>query len=183
MRLHPPRENLVAGSKAVGRAPWKLITTLAAGLAGIAALITNIDTIADLFTPSVAGAWQITETIKKSTYMPYIGERATYRVTLYQDGSKVSGTGEKIMVNDKQIPPSQKQPLEIIGGNIEGGELKVSFKLEPAPDKAARETRGEFNWHVVRGGIFKTTAIRLEGTFWGTVADTQGDAVAVRWQP
>jgi hypothetical protein len=166
----------------LARASGNLIITALAILGGAAAFITNIDKIQDFFQPSLDGMWVLTNTIEGSTFSSYRGLPVTYHVFLTHNGRQVSGTGEKIMENGKEIPTSAHSPIEI-AGEVQGRSVVARFVLKPAPDGAARETRVQFEWRVVRGGFPSRTAVRLEGTFISTGASSRGQSTGVRASP
>src|SRR5690242_14806441 len=97
------------------RPAWKPITAMLAAIAAIAGLISNVDTIVGLFTPSVSGTWLLTATTKSSSLRHNVGMRTTFEIVLTQSGRTISGSGEKIMVNDEAIPTRQRQPIQING--------------------------------------------------------------------
>lgn len=157
----------------------KFVTGALAVLAAVAGLIANIDKIQDFFRPSLSGEWRLTVTINQSSFRAYEGRSATYRIFVTHTGTTLSGTGEKVMVDAKEIPVPARQPIEFTG-DIAGDVVTARYVLKPGTDGAARETRGQFVWKIIRGGILSRQAIRLEGTFTGTAASTSGVALAVR---
>lgn len=161
------------------RTPIKLAGGALAILAAVAGLIGNLDRIREFLQPSVEGAWMITNTVEESTFSPYRGLSVTYQVFLTHDGRQLTGTGEKVMENGKAIPVRAHSPIEIDGG-VEGGRVIARFVLKPAPDGAARETRGQFEWHAMGDGFLSRKATRLEGTFSSTGASSRGRSIGVR---
>jgi hypothetical protein len=161
--------------------PGRIAALAFTALTTAAALIANVQGISGfvtgLFQPSFTGPWLFTQTIKQSSYKPYIGMTMTFQVYLHQDGGKLTGDGEKIQVDGKPIPPRQHQPI-IVSGQLSGDDLNLEFQEKAGPDGAARPTMGEFSFKVVRSGVFNRQVGRLEGTFSGTAAAGSGTAVA-----
>jgi hypothetical protein len=160
----------------------KLIAAVIAGIATVAGLSANINTVADLFTPSVAGQWQLTTTTRAASVGRFINLPLTYTIELTQTDRTISGRGYKIRENGNELPPAQQQPIEITG-EIIGSSLSAQYLLKPGSNKAARPTIGSFEWHIKRAGMLGTTASRLDGTFSAQAADSKGDAVAIRSRP
>jgi hypothetical protein len=132
-----------------------------------------------MFTPSVAGQWELTTITTRASVPRYVNLPLTYHIAFTQTDRTVSGKGYKIKEDGKELPPDQQQPIEI-KGEISGGSFSAQYTLKPGSNRFARETMGSFQWRIVRAGVLSMTAARLEGTFSAQVADSSGKAVAVR---
>src|SRR5580692_6580837 len=95
--------------------PTKIITTALALIAAVAGLIANVQGIARFFQPSLSGQWLLTVKNTESSYKPYIGMTSTFELVLLHDGDTVSGDGEKVQVEGKNIPIAQHQPIHVMG--------------------------------------------------------------------
>jgi|SRR6516162_1080404 hypothetical protein len=84
--------------------PGKLIATALAVIAAVAGLIANLTGIFQFLQPSLSGQWLLTMHIQQSTDSAYVGKTATFQIFLINDGQNVTGAGEKIQVDGKDIP-------------------------------------------------------------------------------
>lgn len=136
-------------------------------IGGLAALITQVDTITTFLQPSIEGAWCLDVTVQQSTVDSFKGLQLTYHVFFEKHGADIAGKGEKEMENGVLLPRKARSPI-FITGIMKGSEIIARYDLKPAIDQAARSTTGEFRWttsadHYIRGHVTK-----LEGTFSGT---------------
>lgn len=158
--------------------PIRLITSALALIAGAGTLIANIDIITAAFEPSLSGAWMLTLTNKNSALKTYEGMNFTYQLYLVQDANRVTGRGEKIEVNGKDIPTGQHQTIDLTG-SVSGGVVTIGFIQKAGPDGAARPTNGDLSLRIVRAGRLSQKVSRMEGNFSSTAAATTGTAVAI----
>jgi hypothetical protein len=159
--------------------PGKFITGGLAVIGALGGLIANVQNIADFLQPSLSGDWVLTEKITKSSYRAYVGHTATFSLFLVHHGHTLTGSGEKLQVDGKDIPTGQHQPIRVTG-EVSGEEAILRYDQKPGPDGAARETSGGFTLKTVRSGFLRRQVDRLEGTFSGDAAATSGTAVSVR---
>jgi hypothetical protein len=160
----------------------KLVTGALATIAAVATLIANIRGIETFLQPSVTGPWLLTMNIQQSSYQPYVGHSATFTLSLISDGHLVTGSGEKIQVDGKDIPFGQHQPITV-SGPISGTALTLDYKEKAGPDGAARETTGQLDLTIHRAGLLSRTAASLSGKFNGTAAESSGTITAVPHTP
>lgn len=119
--------------------------------------------------PQLGGRWELTNEIESTSHAPYQGLRLGYRLRLQQDGTRLSGVGQKVSENGVVIPPSQRTPLEV-SGTIEGSQVVLRF----TEHGAERNSGGVFRWRVSRDGG------TLEGRFSSDAAASRGRSVASR---
>jgi hypothetical protein len=158
--------------------PLRFITSALAFIAGAGTLIANIDTITAAFEPSLSGAWVLTLSNKNSAIKTYEGLNLTYQLYLVQDANHVTGRGEKIKVNGKEIPSGQHQQIDL-KGSISGSVVTIDFIQRAGRDGAARQTDGDLSLKIVRAGRLSRQVSRLEGSFSSTAASTTGTALAI----
>src|SRR5580700_10800176 len=100
-------ETAMSPERTFFRKPIRFITSALALIAGAGTLIANIDIITTAFEPSLSGSWVLTLSNRSSTMKTYEGMIFTYQLYLVQDANHVTGRGEKIKVNGKDIPTGQ----------------------------------------------------------------------------
>jgi hypothetical protein len=158
--------------------PRRIVTAALASIAAVAGLIANVGSLTDFLQPSLSGPWLLTLGIQHSSLKSYEGMSATFQLFLVQDAHSITGKGEKIKVNAKDIPASQHQQISL-RGTVSGDVATLSFVQTAGRDGAARQTDGELTLKVRRAGILGRQASLLEGSFSGTAASTTGSAVAI----
>ena len=137
-----------------------------------------VECIVDCIQPLLSGPWLLTLDIRHSSLKSYEGMSATFQLYLVQDAHTVTGMGEKIKVNAKDIPPAQHQQISL-KGTVSGDVVTMSYVQTAGPDGASRQTDGEFRLKILRAGMLSRQASRMEGSFSGTAASTTGNAVAI----
>lgn len=140
---------------------------VAALVAATAALITHSDTIGAFVQPSVDGGWCITNTLENSSVERFKGLRLTYHVFLTKRGPTISGTGEKVLENGVMVGVAARSLIQL-NGTMGGRHIVARYDLDPASDRAARKTTGEFRWAATADSILFGRITKLEGTFSGT---------------
>jgi hypothetical protein len=172
-------ETAMSSERNVFWRPIRVLTFVLAVIGGAATLIANVGVITAAFEPSLSGAWVLTLDNKNSSLKTYQGMSSTYQLYLVQDDADhLTGTGEKIKVNGKDIPMGQHERLDL-KGSVSGGLVAIDFIQKAGPDGAARQTNGELNLKILRAGRLSKHASRLEGSFSSTAASTSGTALAV----
>ena len=160
---------------------WKPRGLLGAGITCIAAatgLIVNVGNMTDFVQPSLSGPWLLTLNIRQSSFKSYEGMSATYQIYLVQDGHAVTGRGEKIKVNAKDISPAQHQQISL-KGVVSGNAVTINYVQSAQPHGASRQTDGEFTLKILRAGMLSRQVSRMEGSFSAIAAASTGSAVAV----
>lgn len=118
------------------------------------------------------GEWTIINTIKSTTYHPYQNLKLGYHVFLTQDGTDITGTGEKWSENGEELVPSAHTPITM-RGSIKGTKVTATFR----EDGTDRKTEGTFGW------TYQSGTQSLSGSFTSTAADSSGPSDAQRAAP
>jgi hypothetical protein len=117
----------------------------------------------------IDGWWLLTNSIESTSYPGYRGLRLGYRVLLNQDGNRVTGRGMKWSENGRELPPTQRTPIELTG-TVDGARVRVRF----VEHGRRRTTTGSFSWRLA------PDRASLRGDFASTAADTRGSSVAFK---
>ena len=119
--------------------------------------------------PNLAGRWMVTNAIQRTSYPAFRGLRVRFRIELEQHGNRITGHGRKFTIDDRPIPPNQRNPI-VLEGTVHGRDVFVRF----VEHGTRRDSNGGFRWRLSPDGQ------RLEGTFDSTAADTEGHSHADR---
>lgn len=119
--------------------------------------------------PSLAGHWMVTNVIQRTSHPAFRGLRVRFRIELEQHGNSIKGRGRKFTIDDRPIPPNQRNPI-VLEGTLHGRDVFVRF----VEHGTRRDSNGGFRWRL------STDGRRLEGTFDITAADTEGRSHADR---
>lgn len=171
-------ENVSSSERALFWRPRRIVGAGLTCIAAVAGLIANVGSLTDFMQPSLSGPWLLTLDIQHSSLKSYEGMSATYQLYLVQDAHNITGRGEKIKVNAKDIPAAQHQQITL-KGTISGDAVTLSYVQTAGPDHAARQSDGELTLKVVRAGMVSRQASRMSGTFSATAAATTGTAAAI----
>ncbi len=125
-----------------------------------------VQTIKEL---NLTGQWALTNRIVTTSYAPYRGLRLGYDLSLQQRGTAITGKGEKVSENGREILASARSPISLTG-KLEGRQLNLSF----VENGVKRVTRGSFQLTVNEEGTAWT------GTFKQTAASTRGETTATK---
>ena len=115
----------------------------------------------------LTGSWELSNRVVSTSYDAYRGLNLGYRLTLRQDGQRVTGTGVKVSENGS--PVGQRTPIRVTG-RIEGDSVVLSFTEEGAE----RSSGGTFRWRISSDGT------SLRGSFFSDAANTNGPSSARR---
>ena len=74
--------------------------------------------------------------VESSSYRDYQGLQLGYRLELHQDGSRVSGTGVKVLENGRKLGSASQTPI-LIQGTVDGERLTLTFS-----ERGFRRTSG-----------------------------------------
>jgi hypothetical protein len=102
-------------------------------------------------------------------YEGFRGLNLGYRLTLRQNGSRITGSGQKVSENG--TPVGNRTPITV-SGRIEGSAVVLTFTEQGA----TRESAGTFRWQLSPDGS------SLRGSFWSDAANTNGPSSARRVQ-
>ncbi len=119
--------------------------------------------------PDLSGKWNVVNTVQKTSYRSFENLQIGFRLSIRQDGTGFTGTGEKISENGRSLPAGSRTPISV-KGSINGGRVEATFFEEGA----ARKTNGRFVWTIDKTGS------GLSGTFISTAARTSGKSAARR---
>ena len=135
-------------------------------IAGIVAIIQFFES-----RPAVdlTGEWKLINTVESTSYLPYQGMQLGYRIFLQQNGTKITGKGEKWWENGKEIPSTAHSPI-FIEGILDGMTLTATF----VEKGARRTTSGFFVWTV------SPDRRMLQGRFTHTAANSRGNSIGQR---
>jgi len=171
-------ENGSSSERALFWGSRRILAATLASIAAVAGLIANVGSLSDFMQPSLSGPWLLTLDTQHSSLKSYEGMNTTFQLYLVHDAHSVTGRGEKIKVNGKEIPWAQHQHISLKGA-VSGDVVTMSYVQTAGPDRASRQTEGEFKLKVLRAGALSRQASRMEGSFAGTAASSTGTAVAV----
>jgi eukaryotic-like serine/threonine-protein kinase len=110
---------------------------------------------------AVAGRWDLTHEAEST------GRAAGYRLTLQQDGNRVSGRGRKYTEDGVLLPAEQRTPIRV-DGQIDGQYLVLNFVEQGAWGSSS----GTIRWLIAPGS--------LQGRFASDAEDGGGTSVARR---
>jgi hypothetical protein len=116
----------------------------------------------------VTGQWDLSNRVVSTDYEGFRGLNLGYRLTLRQNGSRITGSGIKVSENGA---PSNRTPITV-SGRIEGSNVVLTFTEQGA----TRSSGGTFRWQLSADGS------SLRGSFWSDAANTNGPSSARRSQ-
>lgn len=117
----------------------------------------------------VSGQWDLSNRVVSTDYEGFRGLNLGYRLTLRQDGSRITGSGVKVTENG--TPVGNRTPITV-SGRIEGSAVVLTFTEQGA----TRTSAGTFRWQLSPDGS------SLRGSFWSEAANTNGPSSARRVQ-
>jgi hypothetical protein len=117
----------------------------------------------------VSGQWELTNRVVSTDYDGFRGLNLGYRLTLRQNGSRITGSGQKVTENG--TPVANRTPITV-SGRIEGSAVVLTFTEQGA----TRESAGTFRWQLSPDGS------SLRGSFWSDAANTNGPSSGRRVQ-
>jgi hypothetical protein len=109
----------------------------------------------------VTGHWELSNRVVSTDYDGFRGLNLGYRLTLRQNGSRVTGSGVKVSENG--TPAAARTPIAV-AGRIEGSLVVLTFTEQGA----TRTSAGTFRWRLSPDGS------SLRGSFWSDAANTNG---------
>jgi hypothetical protein len=122
-------------------------------------------------TNDLSGRWTLTNRVESSSYAPYTGMNVGFHLQLQQDGTRVTGAGQKWMENGRPLPPGRRTPISV-EGTLTGNRLELTFN-----ERGTRRTSA--------GTLVMTVAAdgTMQGTFASDAANAQGTSLARRAEP
>jgi penicillin-binding protein 1A len=118
----------------------------------------------------VSGWWEVTNSVDETSDPEARGMRVTYRIALHQEGSEVTGDGERWTENGAPLPDGQRTNVHLTGV-VSGRQVRLQF----VEQGGRRISGGSFRLRLAGGGE------RMAGTFAGG-GDARGASSAVRLQ-
>jgi serine/threonine protein kinase len=115
----------------------------------------------------VSGQWDLSNRVVSTDYEGFRGLNLGYRLTLRQNGSRITGSGVKVSENG--TPATSRTPITV-SGRIEGSSVVLTFTEQGA----TRASAGTFRWQLSPDGS------SLRGSFWSDAANTNGPSSARR---
>jgi len=115
----------------------------------------------------VSGQWDLSNRVVSTDYEGFRGLNLGYRLTLRQNGSRITGSGLKVSENG--TPVGSRTPITV-SGRIEGSTVVLTFTEQGA----TRTSAGTFRWKLSPDGS------SLRGSFWSDAANTNGPSSARR---
>jgi len=117
----------------------------------------------------VDGRWEVVDEVESTSYAGFAGLKVGYRLTLFQDGDRVRGRGQKFSENGVLLLPSQRTSIEVVGRIVEG-QLVLSF----TEFGRERVSRGTLRWALAPDGS------TMRGRFESDAAGSRGASIARR---
>ena len=111
----------------------------------------------------VTGEWTLVNRIDATDHAPYEGMHLGYRLTLRQEGDRITGEGEKVSEDGVLLPAGQRSPI-VVTGRIENRSLTLDFTERGA----VRSSSGTFRWWL------SADQARMSGTFTSDAAASHG---------
>ena len=115
----------------------------------------------------LSGQWDLSNRVVSTDYEGFRGLNLGYRLTLRQNGSRITGSGVKVTENG--TPVGNRTPITV-SGRIEGSAVVLTFTEQGV----TRTSAGTFRWQLSPDGS------SLRGSFWSDAANTNGPSSARR---
>ena len=110
----------------------------------------------------LSGKWNVVNTVETTSYQSFKNMKIGFALSLNQNGTKITGEGQKISENGRSLPEGSRTPIQV-QGSIDGNRIEATFFEEGT----ARKSNGRFVWRIDNSGnlkgIFATTAARSSG--------------------
>jgi uncharacterized membrane protein len=117
----------------------------------------------------LTGTWTVVNTVRETSYQPFVNLRIGYRLIISQNGSNFTAEGEKLSENGRVLPMTRRTAIHLSGA-LEGESIVASF----VEKGTRRQTNGRFVWKLDRERTL------MKGTFVSTAANSSGTSVATR---
>jgi hypothetical protein len=144
-----------------------IIGWTATGLGIVGGIIAIITFMQSYSRYDLSGQWNLANTIESTSYNEYKNLKLGYRLFLTQQGTALTGTGEKWTENGKSIPPSAHTHIKLTG-SVSGNKVIATFQ----EDGTDRKTEGTLSW------TYDPKTNSLVGTFTSTAANASGRSAA-----
>ena len=118
---------------------------------------------------NLSGWWEVSNTFDAASAGQDGSMRVTYRIALRQEGTRITGEGERWAEDGRPLPAALRAPIDL-AGTVDGREVRLRFV-----ERGSRHaSRGTWLWRLSGGGE------DLAGTFVSSGADAHGASAAVR---
>lgn len=143
--------------------------TIIGSIAGVLCLLIAAWQLVPGSKKDISGTWKMTSVVESAAMTKYIGMKTEWIVHLAQSGDQISGSAEKIAVDNVPLDFKARNAMSI------NGKLSVDkFVLSYIEHGRLRETKGSFS------GILKKKT--FEGNFISTASDSKGRISAVKME-
>ena len=110
----------------------------------------------------VSGTWTLDTRVESSLLKRYEGLQLGYRVTLEQDGTRITGRGVNVRENDNHLRAQAQTPIELIG-RLEGDRLRLAFREDGRLRQSAGTILISYQGDDMWNGRFASDAARSAG--------------------
>jgi transcriptional regulator with XRE-family HTH domain len=111
----------------------------------------------------LTGWWQLTNRVDAATVPSYTGMELGFRLQLEQDGTRVTGHGQKWSENGRSVPPAARTPITV-DGTVVGGRLELVFTEQGAHRTSSGRIVLQQSGDGLLQGTFASGAARARGT-------------------
>jgi hypothetical protein len=118
---------------------------------------------------NLSGAWNLVNTIERTSYPAYTNLRVGYHLMISQSGTEFTANGEKVSENGRAMADYERTPIHVTG-SVDQETVSATF----VEDGLRRQTSGRFEWTIT------ANSNQMRGTFVSTAAKSSGSSVAVR---
>jgi transcriptional regulator with XRE-family HTH domain len=110
----------------------------------------------------LSGVWTLDTRIESSTYRDFEGLQLGYRLELQQDGSRLTGTGVKLVENGRKLGNAAQTPIAI-QGVVDGERLTLTFTERGLARTSGGKMILDVNDDGVLRGRFSSSAAQSAG--------------------
>ena len=110
----------------------------------------------------MSGVWTLDTRIESSSYRDFQGLQLGYRLEIEQDGSRVTGSGVKMIENGRSLGVAAQTPI-VIQGTITGERLTLTFTERGLVRSSEGKMILDVNDDGVLRGRFSSSAARSAG--------------------
>jgi len=80
-----------------------------------------------LATQNLSGAWNVVNTVEKTSYQSFANLRIGYRLIISQSGANFTAEGEKLLENGRTLPTSGRTAIHMTGA-VEGETIGAKLR-------------------------------------------------------
>jgi hypothetical protein len=164
--------SIIESTKRVGKLWKSVVGFTVTGLAVVGGFLGIYSFLQNYSRYNLTGKWIVTNSIQSTSFPRYQGLKLGYTVFLTQQGTGITGSGEKESENGRDLPSSAHSPITITGV-ISAKNITATF----VEQGSERKTEGTFDW------TYDSRTDALAGKFTSTAADEAGSSAAHRAGP